>query len=87
MYLLILKQLLTVPKTIIIFDIFQAVADYLYTLVTWLMGAPAGLKLNKQLTEFLGHFFLYHIYLWKSKFYMLEIKFLKFFFPQIHVYE
>ena len=47
------------------------------------MGAPAGLKLNKQLTEFLGHFFLYHIYLWKSKFYMLEIKFLKFFlFPK-----
>lgn len=30
------------------------------------MGAPAGLKLNKQLTEFLGHFFLYHIHLWKG---------------------
>ena len=28
------------------------------------MGAPAGLKLNTQLTQFLGHFFLYHIYLW-----------------------
>ena len=86
MYLLILKQLLTVPKTII-FYIFQAVADYLYTLVTWLMGAPAGLKLNKQLTEFLGHFFLYHIYLWKSKFSMLEIKFLKFVLFNSQIYE
>ncbi|GFS15095.1 phosphatidylinositol N-acetylglucosaminyltransferase subunit Q-like [Elysia marginata] len=28
------------------------------------MGAPAGLKLNAQLTNFLGHFFIYHIYLW-----------------------
>ncbi|XP_062598614.1 phosphatidylinositol N-acetylglucosaminyltransferase subunit Q-like [Saccostrea cucullata] len=42
------------------------VAENLHSLVEWLMGAPAGLKLNKQLTEFLGHFFLYHIYLWKG---------------------
>ncbi|KAK3089346.1 hypothetical protein FSP39_002904 [Pinctada imbricata] len=42
------------------------VAEELSTLLNWLMGAPAGLKLNKQLTEFLGHFFLYHIYLWKG---------------------
>ena len=31
------------------------------------MGVPAGLKLNKQLNEFLGRFFLYHIYLWNGK--------------------
>ncbi len=31
------------------------------------MGVPAGLKLNKQLNEFLGRFFLYHIYLWNGE--------------------
>lgn len=30
------------------------------------MDVPVGLKLNKQLVEFLGRFFLYHIYLWNS---------------------
>lgn len=40
------------------------VAHKLTNLVQWLMGAPAGLKLNSQLTKFLGHFFIYHIYLW-----------------------
>ena len=28
------------------------------------MGVPAGLKLNNQLSNFMGRFFLYHIYLW-----------------------
>ncbi|CAL1542807.1 unnamed protein product [Lymnaea stagnalis] len=42
------------------------VAHKLTTLVQWLMGAPAGLKLNSQLTKFLGHFFIYHIYLWSG---------------------
>lgn len=33
-------------------------------LITWLMGAPAGLKLNSVLSMCLGKFFLYHIHLW-----------------------
>ncbi|XP_033108713.1 phosphatidylinositol N-acetylglucosaminyltransferase subunit Q-like isoform X2 [Anneissia japonica] len=39
-------------------------ANSLEQLLRWLMGAPAGLKLNRELASFLGHFFLYHIYLW-----------------------
>jgi phosphatidylinositol glycan class Q protein len=39
---------------------------FLSTIINWLMDVPAGLKLNKQLTEFLGRFFMYHIYLWNS---------------------
>uniref|UniRef100_A0A914V3U0 Uncharacterized protein n=1 Tax=Plectus sambesii TaxID=2011161 RepID=A0A914V3U0_9BILA len=35
-------------------------------LIDWLMGNPAGLKLNKPLNHTLGHFFLYHIYLWRT---------------------
>ena len=37
---------------------------YLRKLITWLMGAPAGLKLNSVLSMCLGKFFLYHIHLW-----------------------
>ncbi|XP_072168171.1 uncharacterized protein [Diadema setosum] len=36
----------------------------LQQLLHWLMGAPAGLKLNTSLAHFLGNFFLYHVYLW-----------------------
>ncbi|RUS83697.1 hypothetical protein EGW08_008545 [Elysia chlorotica] len=49
---------------IIVLDWADGVASQLTDLVQWLMGAPAGLKLNAQLTNFLGHFFIYHIYLW-----------------------
>lgn len=42
------------------------VAQLLTQLVNWLMGVPGGLKLNKTLTNFLGKFFLYHIYLWQT---------------------
>ncbi|KAG8184906.1 hypothetical protein JTE90_017761 [Oedothorax gibbosus] len=38
----------------------------LKSLIIWLMGAPAGLKLNIPLNSALGHFFLYHIYLWEA---------------------
>ncbi|XP_076460294.1 phosphatidylinositol N-acetylglucosaminyltransferase subunit Q-like [Babylonia areolata] len=41
-------------------------AHYLNDLLHWLMGAPAGLKLNAQLTQYMGHFFLYHVYLWSG---------------------
>lgn len=44
----------------------ENVAQLLTQLIQWLMGVPAGLKLNKTLTSFLGKFFLYHIYLWQT---------------------
>ena len=47
------------------------VVSYLNILMTWLMGAPAGLKLNSVLSQSLGKFFLYHIHLWKT---FLQVK-------------
>ena len=35
-------------------------------LLNWLKGAPAGLKLNSQLANFMGEFFLYHTFLWRG---------------------
>ncbi|KAI5623072.1 phosphatidylinositol N-acetylglucosaminyltransferase subunit Q, partial [Silurus asotus] len=46
--------------------VFQHVAKELQNLLEWLMGAPAGLKMNRALDEVLGKFFLYHIHLWIS---------------------
>ncbi len=40
--------------------------SWLQRVIEWLMGNPAGLKLNRPLNQTLGHFFLYHIYLWRS---------------------
>lgn len=45
----------------------QHVAEELQDLLQWLMGAPAGLKMNRALDQVLGRFFLYHIHLWISK--------------------
>lgn len=42
------------------------IVNELQSLLHWLMGIPAGLKLNVPLNTALGHFFLYHIYLWKT---------------------
>ncbi|TRY68790.1 hypothetical protein TCAL_03064 [Tigriopus californicus] len=42
----------------------DSVVLYLRRLITWLMDAPAGLKLNSVLSSALGKFFLYHIHLW-----------------------
>ncbi|XP_068102828.1 phosphatidylinositol N-acetylglucosaminyltransferase subunit Q [Hyperolius riggenbachi] len=42
------------------------VALELQELLQWLMGAPAGLKMNRALDEVLGRFFMYHIHLWIS---------------------
>lgn len=44
----------------------ETVVQHLQTLIQWLMGAPAGLKLNAALNNALGRFFLYHISLWKT---------------------
>ena len=41
------------------------VVELLNALLDWLKGAPAGLKLNKHLAEYLSTFFLYHVYLWQ----------------------
>jgi len=43
------------------------VAQRLEELLQWLMGAPAGLKMNRALDQVLGRFFLYHIHLWISE--------------------
>lgn len=45
----------------------QHVAKKLVELLQWLMGAPAGLKMNRALDQVLGRFFLYHIHLWISE--------------------
>ncbi|MEE6497268.1 hypothetical protein FKM82_002683 [Ascaphus truei] len=45
------------------------VALELQGLLQWLMGAPAGLKMNRTLDEVLGRFFMYHIHLWISLFF------------------
>ncbi|XP_052740060.1 phosphatidylinositol N-acetylglucosaminyltransferase subunit Q isoform X2 [Bicyclus anynana] len=36
----------------------------MYSLLKWLMGAPAGLKLNNAFNKMLGNYFLYHVELW-----------------------
>ncbi|CAH1795299.1 unnamed protein product, partial [Owenia fusiformis] len=44
----------------------EIIATRLQHLLQWMMGVPAGLKLNSQLDQLLGKFFLYHIYLWRG---------------------
>lgn len=44
----------------------ETVVQHLQILIQWLMGVPAGLKLNTALNNALGRFFLYHISLWKT---------------------
>ncbi|XP_047517294.1 phosphatidylinositol N-acetylglucosaminyltransferase subunit Q isoform X3 [Pieris napi] len=36
----------------------------MYSLLKWLMGAPAGLKLNNAFNKMLGKYFSYHVELW-----------------------
>ncbi|KAG8433229.1 hypothetical protein GDO86_017491 [Hymenochirus boettgeri] len=50
----------------ILLPVADRVALELQELLQWLMGAPAGLKMNKALDEVLGRFFMYHIHLWIS---------------------
>lgn len=42
----------------------EKVVETLKDLINWLMGVPAGLKLNHALNNSMGKFFLYHIQLW-----------------------
>lgn len=55
----------------------EVVVSLLSRLLNWMVGAPAGLKLNKELAHFLGKFFHYHIYLWRS--YLVLIQ------PYLHI--
>jgi hypothetical protein len=48
------------------------IAEHLSSLLRWLMGAPAGLKLNIPLNQFLGNFYIYHVHLWTSYLYFVE---------------
>ncbi|KAM4820238.1 phosphatidylinositol N-acetylglucosaminyltransferase subunit Q [Thomomys bottae] len=48
------------------------VAEELQRLLQWLMGAPAGLKMNRALDQVLGRFFLYHIHLWISYIHLMS---------------
>uniref|UniRef100_A0A9J7Z6T9 Phosphatidylinositol glycan anchor biosynthesis, class Q n=1 Tax=Cyprinus carpio carpio TaxID=630221 RepID=A0A9J7Z6T9_CYPCA len=48
------------------------VAKELQELLEWLMGAPAGLKMNRALDQVLGRFFLYHIHLWISYIHLMS---------------
>uniref|UniRef100_A0A673KCK0 Phosphatidylinositol N-acetylglucosaminyltransferase subunit Q-like n=1 Tax=Sinocyclocheilus rhinocerous TaxID=307959 RepID=A0A673KCK0_9TELE len=48
------------------------VAKELQELLEWLMGAPAGLKMNRALDQVLGRFFLYHIHLWSSYIHLMS---------------
>lgn len=48
------------------------VAKELEKLLQWLMGAPAGLKMNRALDQVLGRFFLYHIHLWISYIHLMS---------------
>ncbi|CAH0385648.1 unnamed protein product [Bemisia tabaci] len=54
-------------------ELFQLMANLsedivmkLRIIIHWLMGSPAGLKLNAPLTNLLGQFYLYHVNLWWS---------------------
>ncbi|XP_012171651.2 uncharacterized protein LOC100642225 isoform X2 [Bombus terrestris] len=42
----------------------EKAVTFLKDLINWLMGVPAGLKLNHALNNMLGKFFLYHIHMW-----------------------
>jgi phosphatidylinositol glycan class Q protein len=44
--------------------------DALQSSISWLMGWPAGLKLNTELAEFLGDLFLWVIDYWSSRSYL-----------------
>ncbi|KAM7371511.1 hypothetical protein PAMP_008744 [Pampus punctatissimus] len=55
-----------------VINLLQHVAKELEKLLQWLMGAPAGLKMNRALDQVLGRFFLYHIHLWISYIHLMS---------------
>ncbi|PSN57164.1 hypothetical protein C0J52_01471 [Blattella germanica] len=55
---------MTSPPSQLLLDSGEVVVRSLRELLQWLMGIPAGLKLNYAFNNMLGRFFLYHINLW-----------------------
>lgn len=53
----------TLPSQLLL-NTAEDVVETLQELLKWLMGIPAGLKLNFAFNNMLGKFFLYHINLW-----------------------
>ncbi|CAG8765646.1 17208_t:CDS:10, partial [Gigaspora margarita] len=52
---------------ILLKDLDHYTIENLVSMIEWLMGWPAGLKLNSELDKFLGELFLWSIDLWKGK--------------------
>ncbi|CAG9786158.1 unnamed protein product [Diatraea saccharalis] len=48
----------------ILMGMLEKLINMLYFLLKWLMGAPAGLKLNNAFNKMLGKYFSYHVQLW-----------------------
>ncbi|XP_050683249.1 phosphatidylinositol N-acetylglucosaminyltransferase subunit Q [Leptidea sinapis] len=49
---------------VLLVGILEKLVNYMYSLLKWLMGAPAGLKLNNAFNKMLGRYFSYHVELW-----------------------
>lgn len=71
-YQIITHLLSNIDVSFAIMSLATLVKDRLDSLLDWLMGAPAGLKLNNELSSFLGKFFLFHVDIWMT--YLILIK-------------
>nr|XP_026488206.1 phosphatidylinositol N-acetylglucosaminyltransferase subunit Q [Vanessa tameamea] len=49
---------------VLLMGVLENLVNLMYSLLKWLMGAPAGLKLNNAFNKMLGKYFLYHVELW-----------------------
>ena len=71
-YQIITNLLVNIDVGFEIMSLATMVKVRLDSLLDWLMGAPAGLKLNNELSSFLGNFFLFHVDVWMN--YLMLIK-------------
>ncbi|XP_066596372.1 phosphatidylinositol N-acetylglucosaminyltransferase subunit Q-like isoform X2 [Prorops nasuta] len=60
----LLNNIMDIAPSIALLNNAEHVVEALKSLIDWLMGAPAGLKLNYMFNTILGKFFLYNIHLW-----------------------
>ena len=58
---------------------------WIRSIIQWLMAAPAGLKLNQPLVDFLARFYFYHIYLWSGYLEALVITVLPYFYRLLSI--
>ena len=65
-YFVIVRQTDAQEVTLSFMMTAEAMKNTLEQLMKWLMGAPAGLKLNQELSYFLGNFFTFHVDLWMA---------------------